>query len=398
MKYLIAKTSGFSFESSSAARAVLTLILSLTSLVGCSHFDQSLGRKNLSIDQLWARDTTKSDYMGFRRMNRATPVVTDRLVVQANAIDGITAYSRDNGDLLWSLSIRGGVEAGVTANGDRLFFGASDGMFYSVNINTGKILWSFPMRAETLSLPTVEGSNVYVLGGNDVLYCLDKESGKQIWVYNRQSSSTLSIRAGSRPTVDGESVYVGFSDGFVASLRRKDGGLNWERKLSKNLRFKDVDTTPLVINDRLFTASFDGSIFCLDKASGQVTWEVEEGAYAPLTVQDQKIYAATTGGALIALDRDSGKILWKVSSHKGITTQAALYRGYLIYGESEGGMVVLDPNTQKEMARFEPGHGLTSSPWVNEKSGEVFFVSGGANLFALRVSWKRERDLLPWEK
>ncbi len=383
-------------------RALLLLALVIT---GCSTVTPKMGRdrqgNEFVMDSAWSRSTLRSEYFGFRRMNRMQPLVLDTMIIESNAVDGVAAFERTSGNLLWRIDLENGVEGGVAVSGDKLYFGSSDGQFYCVNVVNGKTVWTFPVRAETLAAPTIDGNVVYFQSGADVLFALDAISGKQLWVYNRQVTTQLSIRATTRPVVNGELVYAGFSDGFFVALNRKAGTLAWERKIGKGNRFHDVDATPVLDGDSLYVASFDGSLVSLKAASGDVNWTIEQGAYVPVTLgtgtHADQLYYSTADGAILLVDKRSGKIIKTFKITKGIPTQVALYRGLILYGESEGALVAADGDSGQVISRFDPGHGIVATPTVIEKTGEAYAASSGANLWAFRLSYRRASDRLPWQ-
>lgn len=380
------------------------LILSLFSLVlgcGCESMRTANSRHEFVIENTWSRSTTKGEFLGFRRMNRMSPVVLDQMIIQANAIDGLSAFERRTGSPIWRLELKNGVEGGVQVAGERLYFGSSDGLFYCVSLQNGKVIWSVPARAETLAPPTVENGIVYFQTGGDIVFALDAETGKQLWQFNRQVTGSLSIRATTRPTVAGENLLVGFSDGTLVALRKRDGGLIWERKLGRGTRFKDVDATPVVDGGTVYVASFDAALYSLKLETGEVNWSVEDGGYVPVTLGREqfadRLYYATATGKLVALDKHTGKNILTIQLKRGIATQPALYKTFIVYGESEGALVVADAARGTPIGKFYPGEGLVSRPEVSESTGEVYFISNGANLFALKMGYRLAADTLPWQ-
>lgn len=388
-----------------ALRAGCASLAGCLLMAGCSTVAPKMGRDRQGhefvMDNAWSRTTLKNEYFGFRRMNRMQPLVLDTMVIESNAIDGIAAYERGSGHLMWRLDLENGVEGGAAVEGDKLYFGSSDGQFYCVNVVDGKTVWTFPVRAETLAAPTIDGGVVFFQSGADVLFALDAASGKQLWVYNRQVTTQLSIRATTRPTVKGDLVYAGFSDGFLVALNRKSGALTWERKIGKGNRFHDVDATPVIDGDSMYVASFDGSLVSLKTASGDLNWTIEQGAYVPVTLgtgpRADQLYYSTADGAILLVDKRSGKILKTFKIEKGIPTQVALWRGLILYGESEGAFVAADGDSGEVVGRFDPGHGIVATPTVIEKTGEAYVASVGANLWAFRLGYRRASDRLPWQ-
>ena len=264
-------------------------------------------QREFVISRKWTRATPHSDYLGYRRIHRMSPLVVDNLIIQGNAIDGISAYDRVKGTERWYLAVKGGIEGGAQAYKENLYFGGSDGELYCIRLSDGKVLWTFPVKAETLAAPTVEDGIVFVENGADVVYAVDANTGKQIWVYNRQTTGSFSIRATTRPVVNGDHILVGFSDGFIVSLRRTDGSLDWERKLGRANRFRDVDSTPVIDDSQIFVSSFDGTLYSLKVGSGEVLWQVDEGGYVPVTVGSgefsDRLYFSTVSGKILVIDK-----------------------------------------------------------------------------------------------
>ena len=380
----------------------------LLGTVGCSSFSgirSRLGANQQSrtfvITNEWARITPKKEFLGFRRMNRMSPLVSDSMVIEGNAIDSMIAYNRKDGSEIWRIPLTNGVEGGAQIVGDRLYFGSSDGQFYCVKTTTGEILWTFEVRAETLAQPTVDNGIVYFESGADVVYALNATDGKQLWTYNRQLTGNLSIRATTRPIVAGDNVLVGFSDGFLVSLKKRDGGLIWERKLGRSSRFKDVDATPVVEGKEVYVSSFDAALYSLNVETGEVNWSLDDGAYVPVTMGrgrfSDRLFYSTANGKIVAVDKRSGRSLSSFSVKNGIPTQVVLYKGFLVYGESDGALVVADAEKGQVISRFEPGHGVVSKPTVIEATGEAFFISNSANLYALKMGYRSPVDLMPWQ-
>lgn len=368
--------------------------------IGCESLKQGSNRREFQIENSWVRQTTKTEFLGFKRMNRMTPIVLERMVIQSNSIDGITAFDRKSGSEIWRIDLKNGVEGGAQVVGNRIYFGSSNGIFYCANIEDGKTIWTFAVRAETLAQPTVENGIVYFASGADVVYALDAATGKQLWLFNRQVTGSLSIRATTRPVVAGEIILNGFSDGFLVALKKRDGTLLWERKLGKGVRFRDVDATPVVEGQNVYASSFDSGLFSLKLATGEINWSTDEGAFVPVTIGQNhlsdRIFYATATGKLMAVDKNSGKIMMTIPLKSGIATQPALFKNFIVYGESEGALVIADAQTGAALGKYESGQGLISSPTIVESTGEVFFVSNLANLYALKIGYRRASDRLPW--
>ncbi|ASD63693.1 outer membrane protein assembly factor BamB family protein [Bdellovibrio bacteriovorus] len=369
----------------------------LLTLVGCTTLNSGLekwsslnnSKREYEVKAAWIRRTTEKDNLGFRKINRMTPVLAGDLVIQGNGLDGIVAYSRDNGQERWRLPIENGAEPSATLIRDRLFVGASDGNFYSIEASTGKVQWTFNTKSENLAAPLLEDGIVYFLAGNSVFYALDASTGHQVWLYSRQDTSQFSIRGGSQAALNNGTLYVGFSDGSVVALNAKTGSSLWEVQLNRNKRFRDIDATPVVEGNQLYVAGYDDKLYCLSADKGEVVWRIDGGGYSGVTVVGDKLIYPTTNGEVQALNKASGDKLWSYKLKDGIATQVRTYKGVLVFGESQGSLRFLDANAGTEVGSFEPGRGILSSPQVDEKAGRVYFISGEANLYAIDAGWIR---------
>lgn len=337
--------------------------------------------------EMWVKQTTEKDNLGFRKINRMRPLIYKDLVIQANGIDGLAAYSKNNGQEKWRLPIENGAEPSAALINDRLFIGASDGQLYSVEASTGKVVWTFPTRIETLSEPLLVDGVLYLLTGNNTLYALDAATGKQNWLYSRQDPSSLSIRGGSRPAYRNGTLYVGFSDGAVVAFLATTGAVKWEKQLSKNKKFRDLDADPLVEGDYLYILGYDDKAYCLRAATGENVWTSDFGGYGSILMSGARIYFASSEGQFVALNKETGQKVWTYAVPQGIATSAALYKGLVVFGESQGALKALDASNGKEIYSFSPGRGIFSPPAVDEKEGRVYFISNEANLYSLRIGW-----------
>lgn len=368
-------------------------LLSSMLLSGCSTFDSLASRtsekREFQVREVWVRQGPEKDNLAFRKISRMTPLIAGDLVIEANALDGMVAYNQESGYQAWRLNIQHGVEAGAAIVNDRLFFGASDGSFYSVNAKTGKVLWTFPTRSENISDPLLDTATgiVYFLSGANVVYALEADSGRQVWMYSRQDNSNFSIRGGSKPALKDGALFVGFSDGALVSLNAKTGNLQWELPLNKNKKFRDIDSAPIVDGEQVYISGYDDKLYCINALKGDVQWKIDGGGYYPVTISGDKIYYSTTSGEVWALQKGNGQKIWSYKLSEGIATQVRVYKGLAVFGESQGELKFLDANTGKQVAAFDPGRGIMSTPLVDDKTNHIYFISGEANVYAMEAKW-----------
>lgn len=379
------------------SKPLLILIgICLVGIVACESFPKinelewGAHKREFLVRADWVKDTLRKTNFTHRKINRMSPVLIGDMLIQANSIDGISAYRAKDGNLLWQVPIIGGVEGSANLIKDRLFFGANDGNFYSLDIRKGTIIWSYKTKSENFAQSYLDSENgvIYFLGGNNILYALEADSGKQLWVYSRQDTSGFSIRGGSRPLLYKDILFVGFSDGSFVAFNPKSGSPIWELSLNKNKRFRDIDSNILVDQESLFVAGYDDKLYSINWQKGEINWKIDGGSYSGPSIVDEKIYYPTSSGEIWALKKSTGEKLWVYKLKQGIATGIQIYKGLLVFGESQGSLRFLDMGTGKSVGSFEPGRGILSTPSVDEKNNRVYFISGEANLYSIEAKWR----------
>ena len=352
--------------------------------LGCASSD--LNKKNeIKLDAFLVSDSLQKTNLAFRKVNRFTPIIYNEHLIVANSIDGLVSYNLKNKSIDWRFNIKQGVEAAGFSAGGTLFVGGLDGNFYSIELDTGKLNWKFDTKTEIVSEPILNKGIVYFLNGANALFSLDAATGKQLWVYNRQETSTqMTVRGGSRPLIDNGILYIGFSDGSLVAINSVTGTPQWEVLLNKNSRFKDIDASPVIENDKIYVNSYDDKLYCLSKNNGSVLWKSDfGGATAPIISGDKIIYS-TAKNNVQSVSKKDGSVLWTVKNILGIATEPLLFKGFVVVGESQGSIKFLDLLDGSLKSSFEPGRGVMSKPTF-DKDENFYFISGEANIYGIKV-------------
>jgi outer membrane protein assembly factor BamB len=358
--------------------------------------ENNQGPKLLDVHKEWVVSTLAQDDITFRKTHRMKSLLLEDRLIQGNAVDGISAFGREKGNLLWRIPIVGGVEGGADYVNDRIFFGGNNGLFYSASLKNGEVYWTFPAKTEVLSAPSLWEGNVYFLAGNNILYALDAAEGRELWIYSRVDSQNISVRGASRPVINKGILYMGFSDGYLVALDAKTGTVKWEQWINKNKRFKDLDGAPLVDGDEIYITGFDSALYCLKKDSGNILWKSEPGGFGDVLINEDQIIYSTSTGQVIALNKKDGSKVWTFNIDDGVATSPILYQNRVVVAESQGRILFLNLKTGKLEAEFDPGRGSFSPLAVDEKKNELYFISREAHLYKLSTRMRDSHEGIPW--
>lgn len=194
---------------------------------------------------------------------RPNPIADEeKLYVSVFSPGAVCALQRHSGRVLWRREIKGLASAAAHLAAQRVFAKSSNTLL-CVDPNTGETLWSFSphgVEAETMySAPTIYRSKLFIGDRHGLLHCLDVKTGQPIW-------QVLTNRTG-----------------------------------------KDVNTSPLVVNNRVFVAT-NASSAAAYSLEGKKVWETALDGPSALEVFWFKGTVGVAADSVYLLDPKTGKI------------------------------------------------------------------------------------------
>lgn len=163
-----------------------------------------------------------------------------------------------------------------------------------IDYDSGEKLWAgdvfnYAYDAESAPVVAPDRGNVYVTNGVYMIRCFDLGTGALQWTFqSRDNEDGLHIdNADTIPAYDGEALYTGGHAGIVYSIDAGDGTLNWRTAPGHDLETAsrydrsgpDLDDPVIVASDHVFVR-VGGSLFALDRDSGDVVWQQSDVSVA----------------------------------------------------------------------------------------------------------------------
>ncbi len=238
----------------------------------------------------------------------SAPTVTESAVFVSSVDDVVYALGSADGELIWryqrppdpgrtsELALFGSPSPVVA--GRLILGGFSDGALVGLAFDDGEVHWERRVGEgrypDLIATPLVEGSDCYVGGYSEPLVSLDLGSLNVRW--------RLDIGTAAPPTLVGEVLYHGGTDGKLRAIDRQTGSTLWEW----DSQTTGALTQPQPLEAGLLITSSDGSLYLVDPANGQLTWEYDPGyllngiTVAPLVVGRQ-VVAVTNAGLVLSL-------------------------------------------------------------------------------------------------
>jgi outer membrane protein assembly factor BamB len=277
-----------------------------------------------------------------RRGFSLVPVEYEGQIFTTESNGRVACYDAARGTFRWDVKLDARLSSGAGVGNGLLVVGSEDGELFELDTQRGDIKWRTPLSSEILAAPQVAADKVLVSIGDGKVVALDARTGQRIWV-SSNTVPALSLRGGGRPVVVGERVIVGFASGHLAAFNLHNGKRLWEtavavsRGRSEIERLIDIDSTPRVFDNMIYTVTYQGQIAALTLDSGQIVWSREASSYADIAIDDSHVYYSDNNGELWALDRTSGATLWRQDKlHGRATTAPALLGDYVAVGDFQG--------------------------------------------------------------
>jgi outer membrane protein assembly factor BamB len=174
-------------------------------------------------------------------------------------------------------------------------------------------------------------------------------------------------------------VYAAFADGVLAAFEAGTGRVRWERRVSPQGRYLDVDSTPVLHGGRLHVASFGGAVVAVDAATGVDVWTAKLPGAARLAEVGGVLVAVTTS-QIVGLQPDDGQVLWTTPLHGSPTGEPRVAGDRLLVPTGRA-LVAVAPATGVRLVELDPGTGVSATPAV--EGSRVYVLSNGGALVAL---------------
>lgn len=318
---------------------------------------------------------------------KLSPAVTEESIYTVARSGDIEALSLQNGRTLWSRDVDEPVSSAAGVGAGLVIVGTSNGYVIALDKATGEPRWKKRVSSEVLAPPQAAENIVVVRTVDGKLIGMDAESGDRIWVYDR-TVPALSLRGTSTPVIYEGYIIAGFDAGRLLALELTSGKAVWETRIaigsgrSELERMVDIDSDPVIQNDIIYVATYQGRLAAVSVQGGRILWTRDISSHSGLTVDQEYIYITDDRGHVWALEQVSGSSVWKQEALQARATSApALVGPYIAVGGVEGYVHWMDRDTGEFVARtrLDESPIIAAPVTINET---VFFYSTAGTLTA----------------
>lgn len=322
------------------------------------------------IHNLWYTSTgfgVGSDYL------KLNPAISGDTIVAANKNGYMVAVDKRTGKKRWSVDTKLPISGGPTTKDGLVFVGTREGEVVAIDQHTGKTLWKNNLSSEILASPAAGNGIVVVKSIDGRVTAFSENDGHKLWSY-QQTEPTLILRGSSAPQISHDSVIVGFANGNLTKLSLRNGNPSWQEMMATPQgtfaieRMIDIDANPIVYDNRIYAATYQGRISALNLSSGKPVWSHDISSYTGLAADNGHVFVTDAKSHVWGFNANSGLVDWRQTelNARNITGPVAM-GNYIVVGDEEGYLHWLNKQDGQFAARARvAGFGVLATPVVDE--------------------------------
>ena len=145
-----------------------------------------------------------------------------------------------------------------------------------------------------------------------------------------------------------------------------------------------VVSTAAIVDGRVYVASLNGQLFCLNRKTGEKIWSYRSiddpdpksfapGFKAAPTVTADTVYVGDEDGVFHAVNRADGKVRWTAKTGAEIVSAASCYQDKVIFGSHDNSLYCYQVADGKQTWKFETQGPVNCTPAI---VGNRTFVTG----------------------
>lgn len=283
----------------------------------------------------------------------------------------ISAHRVNDGQESWRVQLAADQE--LASAPDKVFVPASKAV-HALSADSGREVWL--AATGTITAPLLVQGGWLITVSADTLAAFRAADGTEMW-----KKKAGEVR--ERPTIDGDALYVSFTDGRVVAFDLATGRPRWERKLGGAAR------QPLVYRDRVYVGSSDKWFYALKAKKGDLVWKWRVGAelLGSAAADDRHVYFTAMDNLLRALDRGGGAQRWRQElPFRPVAGPVVVGRSVLVPGASDD-LQFFDAKTGKPTKQLKLDAKLAIPPGFGTEPGETL-ASVAAITGGLADQWK----------
>ena len=288
-------------------------------------------------DVVWSyRTLDKVEKNTFLPGFQSSPAVTADGVFAGDEDGVFHAIDRKTGKKKWTFASNGQIIASANVVGDRLIFGSYDSSLYCLKASDGEKQWQYQTEDRVNGSPAVSGKHTFVTGCDQHMRVINIDTGEQ------ETDMPLERFLIASPSVSGDLLFVGTHESEVICLNWRTKEIVWT--YSDQQRDQPYHSSAALTDKLVLIGGQDKQLHAIDRATGKGVWKLATRGQvnsSPVVVGD-RVFVGSKDGFLYEAKLADGTLIEKHQvPGRGISASPAVGEGFLVIGaEGNDGALV----------------------------------------------------------
>ncbi len=286
--------------------------------------------KKQTGEKVWHyRSIDDPDPKTFAPAFKCSPTVTKNAVFVGDEDGVFHAIDPKTGQKKWRLQTKGEIISSPSLVGEKVLFGSYDNSLYCLNANTGEKLWSFVTEGYVHCSPAIAGKFTFVTGCDEQLRIINIDTGKEV------GNLPLATYLIASPALSGDHLYFGTYGSEVIDVNWKTKQVEWRYRDEK--KEFPYHSSAAMTEDLLVVGGRDKQVHCINRKTGKGVWKFATKGRVDSSpvILGNRVFVGSSDGHLYELNLKDGSQTWKYKLGRDVTASPAVGEGCLVIG-SEG--------------------------------------------------------------
>ncbi len=269
----------------------------------------------------------------------APAAVRDGRVFVGDSDGKFYCFEAATGKPIWGTETGAEVNSGANFYKDTVLFGSQDATLYCMKAATGEKVWTYTIGDQIRCQPTVVEGRAFLAGCDAKLHIVDLDKGEAI------TTVEIDGPTGSTPAADQNNVYFGTEGSTFFCIDWREGKVRWTMNTGKNMPLRSsgaLNATAVIFGGR------DKLVYALEPATGKELWKFRAKSRvdsSPVIVGD-RVFVGASDGRLYELDRKTGRKVWEYEAGGDFIASPAIADGKLVIGNTDGTLYCFGAKTK----------------------------------------------------
>ncbi len=207
--------------------------------------------------------------------------------------------------------------------------------------------WEYNAEAGFSPSTAVAAGNLLYIGNLiGEIHVVTIDAGEKIGLYDFGSAIV------GTPIIESDMLYVALANDNegLKAYNLSEAQVKWHKTIG------DIETSPLIIENKLLAAALDGKLICVDKESGDILWTYRIAPPSKTNLihsspasNGNTVVFGCDNGAVYGVNVNTGQLQWSAKTRSAVFSSPSIRDGKVYFGSTDSTFYALDASTGKQL-------------------------------------------------